>query len=155
MEPKIWYFAYGSNMNSKRLKERVNRNDIRWQVGYLQGYELVFNKVGSDGSGKANIRRKEPSSVYGVLYLLTEEELQRLDKHEGVPNHYKRICLPVETEAGTVQAISYIAAEGKVREGLRPRCDYLEHLIKGAEEHSLPENYIRQLKSVQCFDGDD
>lgn len=35
---------------------------------------------------------KEGQTVYGVLYELTEQELDKLDQHEGMPTNYKRAC---------------------------------------------------------------
>lgn len=153
MEPMVWYFAYGSNMDSERLERRVGRSCIEWKIGTLRGYELVFNKVANDGSGYANVRPKDQGVVYGVLYLLREQELRKLDRCEGVPDHYKRVPLPVETEAGTIDAVCYVAGKNKVEEGLRPRCDYLKHLVKGASEHNLPQGYIRQLGEMECLKG--
>lgn len=153
MEALVWYFAYGSNMDSNRLECRVGRGGVEWAIGVVHGWDLVFNKVANDGSGYANIRPGEQGILYGVLYLLSEQELQNLDCREGVPKHYKRVRLPVQTEEGTIEAIAYMAVESKVREGLKPRCDYLEHLVRGAKEHNLPQNYIRQLSEIECLEG--
>ncbi|HXF05589.1 MAG TPA: gamma-glutamylcyclotransferase family protein [Blastocatellia bacterium] len=150
----VWYFAYGSNMDSKRLEARIGRSSMQWAVGMIRGYELVFNKVANDESGYANIRPSERGIVYGVLYLLSKQELRKLNRYEGVPEHYKCVRLQVETEHDVIKAMSYIAADSKVKEGLRPRCDYLECLIKGAKEHNLPQDYIRQLSEIECLKGD-
>jgi len=145
-----WYFAYGSNMDSDRLKKRIGRNRVEAKMGWLKGYALTFDKLADDGSGYANIQPVKTETVYGVLYKLTEEELQKLDRYEGVPDHYVRRCIEVETEAGKVQAECYVASEGKTREGLKPRRDYLDHLIKGALEHCLPSEYVAKLCSIRA-----
>lgn len=50
-----WYIAYGSNMSSSRLQERIG--DLADQlVTELPGFSLVFNKQGANGSTYANIR---------------------------------------------------------------------------------------------------
>lgn len=151
MEPKAWYFAYGSNMDSQRLEKRVGRSAIKWQKGKLMGYQLVFNKIASGEEGYANIRKDSNGIVHGVLYFLSEEELQRLDRCEGVPNHYRRVTLPVETEEGVVRAVCYVAAEDKIKEGLKPNRKYLEHLVRGAQEHNLPPDYIQQLSKIDTL----
>lgn len=152
MGPTIWYFAYGSNMDSHRLEERVGRSGIKWQKGKLTRYRLAFNKISSSGEGGyANIIQDNNGTVYGVLYLLTEEELQKLDRCEGVPNHYGRVTLPVETEESIVRAVCYVAAEDKVREGLKPSRKYLEHLVRGAQEHNLPPDYTQQLRETETL----
>ncbi|MEN3184364.1 MAG: gamma-glutamylcyclotransferase family protein [Atribacterota bacterium] len=147
-----WYFAYGSNMDSERLEERVGRKGVAWTTGVVFDYELVFNKIAGDGSGYANIQPKEGEITHGVLYALYEYELWRLDRCEGVPNHYRRIVLPVKTSGGLIEAFCYIAAEGMTREGLRPHRSYLKLLIRGAEEHHLPQEYIEKLKRTRCLE---
>ena len=58
------YFAYGSNMDGDRLRERGVRFYKR-ERGVLEGYRLVFNKRSSKGSreGYANIIKEEGSVV--------------------------------------------------------------------------------------------
>lgn len=150
-EPKVWYFAYGSNMDSERFEGRICRNNIIWTTGKLNNYELVFNKIAGDGSGYANIQSGERKIVYGVLYLLSERELQELDKYEGVPAHYRRMELNVETEEGEVRAFCYIAVENNIKEGLIPKCGYLKYLINGAREHNLPGFYVQELERIRCL----
>ncbi|MDQ7041686.1 MAG: gamma-glutamylcyclotransferase family protein [Rhodothermus sp.] len=145
-----WYFAYGSNMCSTRLEERVGRTGVAWQMGWLKGYTLTFDKFADNGIGYANIQPDKEDIVYGVLYRLSETELQKLDSLEGVPQHYRRVPITVETKAGTQQAVTYIAV--KVQKDLRPKRCYLELLIQGAIEHNLPDAYIQRLKSVRTYE---
>ena len=50
-----WYIAYGSNMDMDRFTERVGYfTEVR--TGDLEGFELVFNKQGDNGSAYANIK---------------------------------------------------------------------------------------------------
>jgi len=144
-----WYFVYGSNMCSTRLEKRVGRTGVAWQMGWLKDYTLTFNKLGDNSSGYANILPDKGDIVYGVLYRLSETELQKLDRWEGVPQHYRRVPVAVETKAGTQQSVTYIAV--KVQENLRPKRCYLELLIRGAIEHNLPNDYIQRLKSVRTL----
>ena len=52
---KILYFAYGSNMFSRRLKHstRVPSAEVVG-VGSIKGYRLTFDKRSNDGSGKCD-----------------------------------------------------------------------------------------------------
>lgn len=153
MESGIWYFAYGSNMDSKQLEERINREDIKGIVGKVLGYELAFNKIASnrDGEGKANIVPRTGGVIYGVLYSLDMKDLEKLDSFAGMPTHYIRVKIPVETEGEIVEAVSYVAATNMVKEGLTPSREYLEHLIIGAKEHRLPDDYIQKLCEIKCL----
>ena len=47
------YFAYGSNMFTRRLKERTPSVAVA-DTGFVEGHRLAFDKVSRDGSGKAN-----------------------------------------------------------------------------------------------------
>jgi len=136
---------------SDRLKKRIGRNRVEAKIGWLKGYALTFDKLADNGSGYANLQPVETETVYGVLYKLTEEELQKLDRCEGVPSHYVRRSIEVETEQGRVQAECYVASEEKIQKGLKPRRDYLDHLIKGAQEHGLPPEYIAKLRSIESL----
>jgi len=151
-EQFVWYFAYGSNMDSKRLESRIGRKNLEWEVGCLQDYRLTFDKPAKDGSGYANIQPCQGEIVYGVLYRLTREELKKLDKFEGVcKHHYYRRTVKVKTRDGSiVEAETYFAS--KPVQGLKPRLDYLQHLICGAEEHGLPDEYVEKLKKTSTFE---
>ena len=87
-----WYFAYGRNINVSRLCERISttgtpKYPLLIRKGILPGYRLVFNK---DPGGFANIEPAPEEYVEGILYLLTQENIAQLDRHEGVPTHYVR-----------------------------------------------------------------
>jgi gamma-glutamylcyclotransferase (GGCT)/AIG2-like uncharacterized protein YtfP len=109
----IPYFAFGSNMLLERLKKRAPSARVLGTAS-LSGYALRFNKLGKDGSSKANIVPSEDprAVVYGVLYSLDDNELPRLDKADGVGNgynvHYPRVRR-AEAEAEE-DAFAYVAA---------------------------------------------
>lgn len=95
----MYYFAYGSNMNPVRMKEReVNYSQRKHAI--LIAYRLEFNKVSSRGpkEGYANIVPDKAGAVEGVLYDIIDSDLLKLDEHEGYPVHYDRIMLSVFTD---------------------------------------------------------
>jgi len=147
-----WYFAYGSNMDAERMKKRVGRLPDRIS-GALRNWRLEFNKASKDvpGAGFANIAPCLGEGVEGVLYLLSDEELQELDRHEGVPHHYKRhqVCVERQGTGKVVTAVTYVANSGKVRSGLKPTRKYLNHLLAGAD--CLSEEYVRRLQAVETL----
>jgi hypothetical protein len=85
--------------------------------------------------------------VWGVLYLLTHGEAERLDRTEGVHHGaYRRLAIEVRDSAGTlVSAFTYHSARG--RAGRKPSRRYLGLLISGALQHRLPAPYIERLQS--------
>lgn len=147
----IKYFAYGSNMDPDRMRER-GVNFLSRKKGILHGWRLEFNKVASDNQkkGYANIVEDRNSTVEGCLYEIEENDLKRLDKYEGFPDHYNRYEIEVETPEGKVRAITYIAHPNKIKEGLKPDNDYLEHLLKGKD--CLSDKYFEKLKAIKTLD---
>ena len=73
------YFAYGSNMDASRMKERKISFASR-QSAILSDYKLVFNKKARDGDHSyANIVQQAGETAEGILYDLAETELSKLD----------------------------------------------------------------------------
>lgn len=146
------YFAYGSNMGPKRMKER-NMNFSQRIHAVLSGYILKFNKVatGNPKEGYANIVPDEKGVVEGALYYISDSDLSKLDRYEGYPTHYERVKVKVQLDDGReVEAVTYVAQPDKVREGLRPSRGYLDHLL--AARDILPKSYYRKLESWETLD---
>ncbi|MEC8272283.1 MAG: gamma-glutamylcyclotransferase family protein, partial [SAR324 cluster bacterium] len=103
------YFAYGSNMNPERMKQRIGWSPPS-RGAVLQDYQLMFDKQSNDG-GKANIRPLKGEAVEGVLYQLAEKDLLSLDGFEGVSTgDYAREKLEVSINGdGKCLATAYIA----------------------------------------------
>ena len=152
-----YYFAYGSNMNPGRMKDR-GVSFITRELARLPGYTLAFNKkVKSNGTAAANILVDEKSTVYGALYACcTEHVFHQLDKYEGVKiNHYYREQKTVFLESGkAITAVVYIANKEKCENGLLIHPAYLDHLLCGQD--LLPEQYFNFLKTFKksCCEDD-
>jgi len=138
----LYYFAYGSNMSASRLQSRIK---IKADVGaaYLEGWQMVFNKRGRDGSGKANLIANPDFVTWGVLYLLEGSELDRLDVIEG---GYERMNVRVRQRDGTVyDAVTYVSQD--LTDDPRPSHEYKEYVLSGAREHHLPPDYLAYLEA--------
>ena len=145
----VVYFAYGSNMSSERLRARTP-SAISLGRARLPGYTLRWHKLGRDGSGKCDI---EPSNapgaaVWGVLYRINCAEKDGLDAVEGLGIGYDEHTVPVETDTVVHQALTYKARPDKIDPTLRPLDWYKAHVLRGATEHGLPEEYVRQIAAV-------
>lgn len=144
------YFAYGSNMDPQRMKER--------EIGFseripavLKGYSLKFNKVSVHNPRKcfANIVADAKGTVEGVLYEIPDADLEKLDECEGYPKEYDHLKIKVSTATGEKEAIAYIACPDKIKEGLKPDKEYIAHLL--AAKDTLSEEYYRKIESVQTL----
>ncbi len=144
--PSIRYFAYGSNMLTARLRERVP-SATAIGIGQLVGYALRWDKRSSrDGSGKcdAEATGRQDDVVWGVLFELDPEDKPALDKAEGLGAGYMEKTVHVMTEAGPITAITYYATDKDA--SLRPYHWYKTLVIAGAREHGLPTSYRSHLE---------
>jgi gamma-glutamylcyclotransferase (GGCT)/AIG2-like uncharacterized protein YtfP len=133
---RVWYFAYGSNMNLQRMMDRSAYFTQR-KRGILHGHRLVFNKISGayPGHGVANVVAERGYDVVGVLYEVDRPGIEALDGFEGVRGgHYIRTEMMVQLNDGTaVNAYVYVAHPDMVEDGLTPHEDYFNHLEQGLD----------------------
>jgi gamma-glutamylcyclotransferase (GGCT)/AIG2-like uncharacterized protein YtfP len=141
-------FAYGSNMDSERMSER-GIIPIKRMYGEMRNWKLVFNKKSQKLPGVvfANIIPEKRSIVEGVLYEINIEDLEKLDKFEGHPEHYTRYNEAVYLQDDHHQDIYincwvYIANFQWIGEG-RISVEYLNHILKCND--IVSETYYNKL----------
>lgn len=149
---RVWYFAYGSNMESATLRCRRGIEYTRAEAARAPGWRLVLDKppIVSIGGAFANIVPDPAGEVLGVAFEVTLEELEHIELTEGVRiGNYRHVDLTVTRLAApgeTLRAAS-LASE-RSDPGLRPTRRYMDCLIAGATEHGLPASYLAFLRSV-------
>lgn len=143
------YFAYGSNMDFKRLEERGIFFEFIG-LGILENYELQFNKIAKNktGIGYANVVNNEGSKVEGLLFSI--DNIHILDRYEGFPEHYLKENLSIYNLNKRVEAIVYVAASDKIDLHLMPEKAYLNHLL--AAKEYLSKEYFDFLESTKTID---
>lgn len=162
------YFAYGSNMNPDRVRERGIRF-AHASAATLADFTLVFDKTSKKhaGLGHANVRRAPGEAVEGVLYWLeTAEEIGKMDRFESTPVNYSREVihvqvqpdhLPADPDLTPAQAAdgallittwTYFANPAVRRAGLLPPRSYLNHLLAG--QPYLSARYLQMLRAQPC-----
>jgi hypothetical protein len=141
------YFAYGSNMLTRRLRKRTP-SAVAIGTGFVEGHRLTFDKVSTDGSGKCNIEpTNDPADcVYGVLFSIEISEAQNLDEAEGFGSGYHKSAVQVVSPTGAQMAVAYIA--DNTNPLLLPYDWYKEFVVRGAVEHQLPAVYVRRLQTT-------
>ena len=147
------YFAYGSNMSVRRLKGRV-ASCQRIGLGTLFEHKLLFHKISSvDGSGKcaAQFTGASADKVIGVLYRVSAQDLATLDEIEGAG--YERVDTMCHHAGKAVAVQAYLATH--IDPALKPLHWYRQHVLYGARENRMPDNYIEYLESIPfVFDTD-
>jgi len=144
----VWYFGYGSNMSRAIFCERRGMRPLATRWGWLEGYRLCFNlPIGPGERAVANVEPQAGARTCGVLYLLDPEELDRLDRSEGVHRGvYRRI--PVEVVVGGEERVAAFTYRSSwTLAGRKPSARYLRLLVEGARDHGLPVEYVTFLES--------
>lgn len=144
-----YYFAYGSNMKSEHLRNRIG-DFATCIIGRVPDIRFLFNKKSSDGTAKANIVQDPDYEVWGVVYGVTPEQLKRLDQIEI---GYERRAVNVRLSDGsTIRAETYCSA--RPVDDLLPYEWYKRLVVDGAIENSLPTEYVRYLRSFRAEPDD-
>ena len=147
------YFAYGSNMLTRRLTATNRAPSAKpLVIGYLEGRRLIFDKVSQDGSGKCDAEATGNNSdrVYGVIFEIASTEKAALDKAEGLGNGYNDERVEVVTVEGKLHVDTYIAT--KKNPILRPYHWYKAITVAGAVEHGLPRDYVEWLRAFESVE---
>jgi len=98
MDERFLYFAYGSNLLTRRLQERTPSGRAQ-AVGHVVGRRLRFSKRSDDGSGKADAELMSDAAdqVEGVMFSIDTAQKQALDEAEGVGRGYEESYVEVIT----------------------------------------------------------
>lgn len=149
------YFAYGSNMSLPRLQQRVP-SAIRIGFFTLKSHDLRFHKASKDGSGKCDafFSGDDSDFVIGALFEICDSEKKALDRAEGLGDGYNEKQVLVVNESGEeIKAVTYYAT--KIDETLKPYSWYKNHVLHGAKESQLPEQYIRKIIAIESIEDQD
>ena len=152
---KINYFAFGSNLSSARLLERIPEA-AKHCVATLHQHRLCWHKKGQDLSGKCDIAfTGDPEdTVYGVVYRMTHAEGLELDAFEGAGIGYERREIQVTASHGeNIEVFTYYALE--IDQQRQPYPWYKEHVVRVALEHDFPSHYVEFNKATQSIDDHD
>ena len=141
------YFAYGSNMDPKQMASRCP-GAVALGSARLPNYELAFvwDSPGW-GGGVATVIPSSSLEVWGVLWDLTDEHVEALDRYEGVAiGAYVRERVDVESDGRSINALVYVATDARKKQ---PSARYLDALISGARAFSLPESHVQHLRDMR------
>jgi len=148
MQP--FYFAYGSNMSTPRLRERIPEAEPAG-AAWVDGYRLTCNKLGKDGSGKANLVPSAGDAAWGVLFSgFADTAWTSLDRFEW--GYSRASCRVLTAEGQHVEARLYLALEPAEHE-IPPFDWYRSHCLSGAVEHRLPEPVIETIRQWTVAPG--
>jgi gamma-glutamylcyclotransferase len=132
----MYYFAYGSNLSKKQMRERCPESKPGL-IAVLPNYKLVFTDWSRQWhGGVATIKRFSGEKVLGAVYEITESDLRRLDRYEGYPRSYRRIKVIVfDDNNQPIEAMTYIKA-GQLKEA-PPSKEYLAVIQQGYRDWGI------------------
>lgn len=159
------YFAYGSNMNQDQMSNRCPDSRLLGKA-VLPDHQIAFTRFSSNWeSAVADILVSPGHSVWGLLYEISQDDLEKLDRMEGHPRIYQRKRLTLyrvineisHTEDPLLNHREFESCEAEVYEvvrkelGLIPKLNYLRPMLDAAFYNGFPANYQRRLHEF----GDD
>jgi gamma-glutamylcyclotransferase len=147
-----YYFAYGSNMSTERIRRSLPLDKRRCPfatyigIARLDGYRFIIN----DRKQFATIVADSAKTVYGVLWEIPDNEFEYLDLREGVNiGANKKSLIDVIFNDKIVKAVIYVDPTTTIDLSKKPDPGYMEHIINGLTEHGIdktnPEYYSEVL----------
>ena len=151
--PLVWYFAYGSNMNSATFRGSRGIEYTRAVPTRAPGWRLVLDKSPLLPMGEtfANIVPDPAAETLGVAFELEESELTQIDRSEAVPlGAYRRVEIEVAALTPTDDGPSsaFTLTSDKHAPHPSPSVRYMQLVIDGAIEHGLPASWVEALRAV-------
>ncbi len=148
-ERKVYYFAFGANLDDSVLQERKIKV-FRSFDHALENASLEFTQPGFyDQHGYASADPAEGSVVYGRVYEILETDAIRMDYFEG------EAVLGVHEKAyGEVDGITfYYYRTTRIYAGLKPTRQYLDYLLTAYDEMEIvPQDYIDDMKTTEVLE---
>ncbi len=145
----MYYFAYGANMDPKRLQEAGVTFAFRERARVL-GYKVLMNKKGElPKEGRANIIESAAAEAEGVLYKIEEKGMSVVEDIERYPVERERIYVTVVLGVTKIHigAYAYVARPSFVGENLAPTNEYVDHMVAASDKLSV--EYIRKLEGLR------
>ncbi|WP_092629440.1 gamma-glutamylcyclotransferase [Actinopolyspora mzabensis] len=142
------YAAYGSNMDPTQMLQRAPHSPMTG-TGWLMGWRLTFGgeDVGWEGA-LATIVEESDAQVFTVLYDVSSEDEQELDRWEGSDlGLHKKLRLRIHTLDGPTLAWLYVL---DAYEGGLPSARYLGLIAEAAERAGAPNDYVTKLRTLPC-----
>lgn len=151
------YFAYGCNMCTGRLRERVpSATPVR--NAKLLNHSLRFHKRSTDGSAKcdAYFTGERVDVVWGVVFEIEPGQKSDLERAEGLGRGYaeKQVTI-IDLEGDHHPVFMYAAERTHINPLLRPYSWYTRFVLAGARQHRLPPEYITALEAVDAIEDPD
>lgn len=134
---KGWlYFAYGSNLHPERIGYRVP-NAVPVGRARLAGWRLRERMF-------ADIEPCRHGIVEGAVFIVDRDGIRALDRYEGYPAMYGRVCVRVRIDGkGMADAFAYVMTDAarSARDGIPYSDAYREICSGGARYWGIADSF--------------
>jgi len=140
------HFAYGSNLSSSFLRQYCPSAVFQMKVE-LPNYRIAFPFYSQKRQGGISSIVHAPGELtQGVLYKISDKEIEELDIVESVPQGYyqRETYLVLGEDRHWHSADLYRCT--KPTGPYAPSRSYLEQMLDGAEKHQLDPKYVQELR---------
>jgi hypothetical protein len=140
-------------MSSKRFLARVP-SATKLCVATLGQHQLRFHKRGMDDSAKCDVlyTGNADDHVIGVIFEILATDKYVLDSNEG-PGYEEKQVSVTAIDSKLIDAFTYVATH--IDKSMRPYQWYKEHVLMGAREHRLPDDYISSIETIGTIEDTD
>ena len=149
----IKYFAYGSNLDLPQMKRRCPSSKLI-SKGSLSGYRLTFNRFSSGwGGGVADVIQEQGSEVWGLVFEISDSDLERLDRYEGCYKEqtslYERWKAVIDIPNGQVCDV-WVYTVVEKQKFVPPTSEYLQIIKDAAVKWNFPKSYQDDWHLIPC-----
>ncbi|MBT5434678.1 MAG: gamma-glutamylcyclotransferase [Rhodospirillaceae bacterium] len=148
-DDEILNFAYGSNLTLSYVHEQCpsTRTVMHAQ---LPNYSIQFRRYSTNMKGGISTIIETPGGlVRGAIYAIRRQELDAMDVLENVGEGlYLRQTFRVLGEDGAWH-LADLYRVAQPAGPFPPAQDYLALMVRGAQEHALPDDYIVGLRALE------
>lgn len=142
----LTYFGYGTLLGQAHMKHRYP-SARPLGIGFCRGYELGFWCYADPSDGGCAIVEKPDGILFGTLYELSPDDMDRLLTAGGHGDWHQALILDVTGVAGgSTRALTLRVAGFRGR--WAPPPDYAALVIDGAREAGLPAEYRQLLAAI-------
>lgn len=146
-------FAYGANMHPEQIRKRCS-SPVRIGTAFLPDYRIGFYGHSEEWDGALETAiEADGCKLWGVVYGLSAMDWERLDLWQGARFDGTGMYFHYPVQIYDAQGILYEARMYKkdvLGEPRRPSNRYLEHILHGAQQNQLPQQYTESLLALPC-----
>lgn len=122
----------------------------------LRGHKLAFTRKSRTWKcGVADAVREDSQNIWGVVYVISELDLGKLDSAEGYrPSrernaYWRRECqVLVDGDPQRPLTVNIYFASPEPNPPL-PNRQYMQRILSGARYWQLPEEYVAELEAIE------